>query len=80
MVEEIKSEHNSSQEKESVQIVSTTYAGENKLLVWTEEERAARQQELLDKADAFSPFTERTGEFRHPTAAPSGGFQLTDAA
>ena len=42
MVEEIKSEHNSSQEKESVQIVSTTYAGENKLLVWTEEEKAAR--------------------------------------
>ena len=60
--------------------MSTTYPGENKLLVWTEEEKAARQQELIDKAEAFSPFTGRTDEFRHPTACPSGGFQLTDAA
>ena len=47
--------------------------------MWSEEEKEARKQELLDKAVSFSHFTDRKDEFRIDTASSSGGFELRDA-
>ena len=67
------------EEEKKTELVATTFEGENLLLVWSDEEREARQQELLDKAAAYSPFTDMTGDFRIDTAAYHGGFELRDA-
>ena len=67
-------------EEEKKEIVATTYQGENLLLTWSDEEREARKQELLEKAAAFTPFTDVSGDHRADTAGYSGGFELRDNA
>ena len=67
-----------SKQEEAPEITNTTYLGENLLLTKTEEELEARRQEILEKADAYSPYTDMTDEFRTDTAAGSGGFELRD--
>ena len=67
-------------EEGEVEVVATTFKGENLYAKWTPEEREARKNELLQKSTEYEPFTERSGEFRHPEASSSGGFELRDAA
>ena len=67
------------EEEKKAELVATTFEGENLLLVWSDEEREARQQELLDKAAAYSHHTDMSGDFRAETAGYHGGFELRDA-
>lgn len=67
-----------SKQEEAPEITTTTYLGENLLLTKTEEELEARKQEIMEKADSFSHYTDMTDEFRTETAAGSGGFELRD--
>ena len=60
------------------QVVSTTFIGENLWASWSDEEKAAKKQELFDKSTTLSPYTDKTDQFRHETASPYGGFCLTD--
>ena len=41
-------------------VVASTYTGENTWAAMSEEEREAHVQEILDKAAAWTPFTNRT--------------------
>ena len=59
-------------------VVSTTYVGENKWISWTDEQKAARKQEILDMARAYSHYTDKTDQFRHECASSYGGFWLLD--
>ena len=67
-----------SKQEEAPEITTTTYLGENLLLTKTEEELEARKQEIMEKADSYSHYTDMTDEFRTETAAGSGGFELRD--
>jgi len=37
--------------------VPTTFLGEDLWKKWTDEEKAAKKQEILDKAEAWAPLT-----------------------
>ena len=67
-----------SKQEEAPEITTTTYLGENLLLTKTEEELEARKQEIMEKADSYSHYTDMTDKFRTETAAGSGGFELRD--
>lgn len=65
--------------EETKEIVSTTYEHENLWTKWTEEEKEARAQEIIDLAESWSPLTDRTDAYRSDLASGYGGFELRDA-
>ena len=60
MVEEVKTQQQTTDEDAGENVVSTTFEGVNLWSKWTPEERKEKQEEILALAAAYTHFTGRT--------------------
>ena len=72
-------ESTENQEEEKRELVATTSTYEQLWDKWSDDEKKARQEELLAQAVALPTFNDRKDQFRDPERASYyGGFELRD--
>ena len=73
MAEEVKTE-------EIKELIATTFEREDIWKTWSEEQKEAKKQEILDRARTWAPLTQYDGQYRDPLSSAGGGFELRDDA
>ena len=69
---------NQEEQKGEEEVVATTYALQNYLATWTDDDWAAKKSEIEALVEAWGPYTDKKDTYRDPEASGHGGFECKD--